>query len=552
MAKMMKRVFAAAVALVVMAAAFVMPAYAEGHIASVLDFNSSLSFDDEMELREQLIHTAGEIDCNIGVMYTDKLYGETPQDYVLRNINERFGENSDSAMFLLCDDPEGYSWVQFTGKADGYNEIAGQILTELTFEDVENGAFAAGKLFGELLTEKVHLEPSADSDISLPTTGKSYAAAIEDTDDIFDSTEELRLEGLLAKAALNAQCNMGIVITEKLSGEPGDVADDYLDKQFGKDSDSIVLLLTTDPDGHDFLTFSNRANERYSGNKKTIFDAVYEGLVHGYSSAVESFCGAFGVDIPEKESSSTGSKFLVRLEDYDNCISESDEGILLKIMQNTADKIECNVGVVISADLGGKGDSEYADDFADESFGYGSDNVVLLLCNDHIHYDWISAYGRGTDLFGHRIDDIFDCIYDELDSYGYASAVEGFCKALVKYGANAGDDHYYDYDDDYDYVFDSEDIETAVTIWVFPLVLALILSITISNGVAKGYTKKTPVSARVYLNSQRKKFLKRSDVFVNEYTTSVRISSGSSSGGGRGGGGGRSRSGRSGGGGRRR
>jgi uncharacterized membrane protein YgcG len=105
-------------------------------------------------------------------------------------------------------------------------------------------------------------------------------------------------------------------------------------------------------------------------------------------------------------------------------------------MQSTAEKIECNVGVVISADLNGKDSRNYADDFADDSFGYGSDNVVLLLCNDQIHFDWISTYGRGTDLYGSNTDRIFDELYAGFDSSGYYAAVVDFCNALQDIGAN--------------------------------------------------------------------------------------------------------------------
>lgn len=553
MVKNIKRVFAAALAAVIMAVSFALPVSAQGCIASVLDFNDSLSFDEEMELREQLTALAGDIDCNIGLMYVSDLYGETPQDYVQRNINERFGEDSDSVLFLLCDDPEGHHWIQFTGRVEQYNGISADLITELLFEDAENGPLAAGKLYGKLLTEKVSPADSAPVSGSTAPAGKSYMAAIEDVDDIFDSEEEDRLGVLLALAALEAQCNMAIIITEKLEDSPGADSNKYLDEKFGVDSDSLVMTLTTNPDGYDYMTFSNSAYDRFSGQKDAIFSVVYDGLVHGYSSAVESFCGYFGVDIPEKESSSSGSRFLVNISDYDNCLSDSDEEDLLQIMQVTADKIECNVGVVISADLGGKDEVEYTDDFADDSFGYGSDNVVMLLCNDHIHYDWISAYGRGTDLFGGRTDDIFDYVYDGLDSYGYREAVEGFCKALERYGANKGNDFYYDYDDDYEYHYDEEDFENFVVVWIIPIIFALITTCIVTSGITKGYTRKAPVSARVYLNSARKKFITRSDVFVNEYTTSVKISSSSSGGGGRrGGGGGRSRSGRSGGGGRRR
>ncbi len=380
------------------------------------------------------------------------------------------------------------------------------------------------------------------------TSSADCKSVIDDRNDIFDSDERTRLCQLLNLAGSEAGCNIGVIISDNIVGEPGQAADDFLDKEFGKNSDSMVLLLTTAEGKFDYLTMSGKAYDRYFSQIDLIYEAVYDGMIYGYSRAIENFCGYFGADVPKTEAS-----YSVKLTDLDNRLSDTEISRLIDTMQETADAVKCNVGAVITADLNGKSESEYADDFADDSFGYGSDNVVLLLCNDHIHTDWISAYGRGTDLFGKRTDDLFDYVYDGLGEDDYYEAVNYFCKGLKKYGANVGDDYYYDYDDDYSYDGSTEDfIENLLIVGFVPLIIAGVITAAIVVNVRKGYTKKKPVSARVYLNSERKKFLRRNDTFVNEYTTSVSVNSSSGGGGRRGGGGGRSRSGRSGGGGRRR
>lgn len=376
-----------------------------------------------------------------------------------------------------------------------------------------------------------------------------YKAFIMDVDDIFTTEVEEELTAILSNTAQSTKCDMGIIIQRDLGGKkPGELTDEILDAVFGKNSDSIVMLLTEDENGFDWISFNGTATDRFSKKQDKIFEAVYTGLSYGYVNAVAEFCGYFGAKdetIPE-----TPSGFQAKLSDLDNCLNDTEERVLLEDMKAAAQAIECHIGVVITADLEGMNETKYADKFADDSFGYGSDNVVLLLCNDHIHTDWISAFGRGTDLFGHRTDRLFDEIYDGLDNHGYYEAVNNFILKLRDYGEGVGDDYYYDYDDDYEY--EETDLVGLFMGYVFPFILGLIIALSITNGVSKGYSKKAPVSARTYMDNNRTRFTERSDVFVREYTTSHTVSSSSGGRGGRSGGGGRSRSGRSGGGGRRR
>ena len=385
----------------------------------------------------------------------------------------------------------------------------------------------------------------------------NWSVLIEDPGNALADDEKNELVTFLKQAAQNTHCNIGIIIDDTLDGEhPGQVANDFLDANFGYDSDSMVLLLTTDPDGFDYIAFSGAAYSKYNSKQPKIFEALYDGLSHGgYAKGIKGFCSFFGVETDDK----TETDFLVKLIDEDNCLTDTEEELLLATMQVTADQIQCNVGVVITADLNGKSESLYADDFADSSFGYGSDNVVLLLCNDHIHTDWISAYGRGTDLFGNRIDAIFDRVYDGLDSSGYKKAIDSFCSALNYYGADAGDDFYYDYDDDYVYHRQKSIVELILE-YIFGwrgIMTAIVLVFTIFNtkAIIRRYSQKKTISARRYMENERTNIYARTDNYIREFTTSHTINSssgGGHSGGSRGGGGGRSRSGRSGGGGRRR
>lgn len=136
-------------------------------------------------------------------------------------------------------------------------------------------------------------------------------------------------------------------------------------------------------------------------------------------------------------------------------------------------------------------------------------------------------------MYNPRLDDIFDAVYDGLDSSGgdnYYAAVTNYCAYLRSH----------------DSVPPKVDINIG---HVGGVIVALIIAVCVANSQAAKYKKRAPVSARRYMDGSLTRFTQRGDVFVREYTTSHRISS-SSSGGSRHSGGGGHRSG--GGGGRRR
>lgn len=240
------------------------------------------------------------------------------------------------------------------------------------------------------------------------------------------------------------------------------------------------------------------------------------------------WCAAF-VSVP----AAADSIYKVALADLDNCIPDGDEAELIQYMQRAADKIECNIGVVITADLNGKTDVQYSEGFLNDNFGRGSSSAVLMLLNTYDnpkydgYYDRISLDGRGYDYYDDKANRIFDSVYDGLDSSGFAEAVREFCDALIKYKGSSGGG----------YAGSSDDNDGSYTMYVGALVVGLILSLIITNNVASKYKRKAPVSAMNYLDKNRTALTRKTDVFVREYT---RTYTNSSSSGGHGGGGGHS------------
>lgn len=256
------------------------------------------------------------------------------------------------------------------------------------------------------------------------------------------------------------------------------------------------------------------------------------------------------------------SSYDISLEDLDDCLTAYEEDKLEAIMQTSADKIKCNIGIVITADLEGRTGKGFADKYSDDKFGKDSDSIVLLLLNRHdkpeykdatVYRDWISTDGRARDLYDDHIDGILDKTYRGLDNdfpggepehkyevytttnYGegyfntdsvqFYMAGKYFCKALVSYKNPISR-----FFNNVVYFFAS-----------YPLfaVIMLIIPIFIMAGAVKStvskYTKKAPISASQYIDKSHFKVKREVDRFVREYTTSVTVSS-SSRGGGHGGG----------------
>lgn len=253
----------------------------------------------------------------------------------------------------------------------------------------------------------------------------------------------------------------------------------------------------------------------------------------------------------------------ISLDDLDDCLTSYEERELKEIMQKTADKINCNIGIVITADLEGRTGSSYADNYSDDKFGYGSDSVVLLLLNRHdnpeykndtIYCDWISTDGRARNLYDNHINGIFKKTYRGLDNtfigsepehkkdvytstnYGtdyvtqdsiqFFMAGKYFCKALVTYK------------NPFTRFWDNA-IQFAVSNFMFTLAgfaITIVVTVSVVKSNVSKYKKKKPLSAAKYIDKNHFVVKRQVDQFVREYTTSVTVSS--SHGGGRSGGGG--------------
>ncbi|MBD5128499.1 MAG: TPM domain-containing protein [Ruminococcaceae bacterium] len=248
----------------------------------------------------------------------------------------------------------------------------------------------------------------------------------------------------------------------------------------------------------------------------------------------------------------TDGSFSAALADLDDCLTDEQEYDLRQLMQETADKASCNVGIVITRDLNGMSDVKFADEFGDAAFGNGSSFVVLMLLNTYdnpayaSYEDRISTSGMGRNKYDSHINAMFNKVYDGLDSSGFYAACRNFCSVAERYGSGSGGTA--------SLMVDDKLISTIFGGSTIGLVIATILTVVIVSSVVRSYKKRAPISAANYLDQSRTRITRQVDRFVREYTTSHVVSSssgGGHSGGHHGGGGGSHRSGGHGGGGGR-
>lgn len=384
--------------------------------------------------------------------------------------------------------------------------------------------------------------------------GQMTYGVVVDERNVFTSDEETELNQLLQSTSLKIDMNVAVLIVDVIRTDEQQTCDEFLNTYFGSDSDSIMLMIAEEGTGYsDWVSYTNRARTVFKPQLDHIFDAVYYGLDSGsstnYYAAVEQFCSYLVKNKDGYVGDVTGGiSYQTCLEDYQNALSSSEKSELLGEMQSTADKIGANIGVVLTNGIGSGNERQYTDDFLDDRFGYDSSSIVLMLVRAGTgEQDWISCSNHANDIYGSRTDRIFDAVYDGLDSGGgdnYPAAIRKFCTYL--------EDHPLAYSGD-----SSLDDGISFHVSMGNLIgvgIALAIALMVVNGMAAGYKKKNPVSARAYIESNMTKFTMRRDMFIREYTTSHRVSSsssGGSHGGGHSGGGGHSRSGGHGGGGGR-
>lgn len=371
--------------------------------------------------------------------------------------------------------------------------------------------------------------------LALPARAEAYTALLIDEIGFLTTVETQEVYERMQEAAQNAQCNIILNIGENLTADTERAhTEKLIDTGFGAESDSVALFLATNTqhDYDDWLSASGRCGGLVGENSREVLTAVYGGLDSGgWKGAALAYCDKVE-ELMTGGSSAAESSYTARLSDLQGVLSESDRESLTETMRQTANDIGCNVGVVITDDLGGKSDQGYADDFRDNSFGVYAHSAVFLFNNDRTNMeyaDWISVFGRGQEMYENHINDIYKRVYDILGDDNYYGAINAFCEALNDYSKNTSGGSAGHYTFEY-HSSDHANDHNIISMFVAPTVFAVLITLVIMCFLSAGYKRKKPVSAAVYCDAQRTRITGRSDVFLRQFTTCISTSSHHSSG----------------------
>lgn len=395
----------------------------------------------------------------------------------------------------------------------------------------------------------------------------TYEIYLEDIDDVLTPEQWESLYTLMRTTADTARCNLGIYVTNDLRDFDSikDYAEDALENHFG-DNALVMVYYKQEREGQSPKYYSTiaaigNAKKIYGNHSLELSTAVTStAIASGDAAAIKKFCErlteygekTYGSYNPNQYLNSSydpdqyhnsddrilikGDKYKAALADYDDCLTKTQEEFLLNYMETTARKVKCNVGIVITRDIGNQTDVQYVESFLDDNFGITSNSVVLLLLNTHdnpkytFYKDRISLSGKAEGKFQRHVDDIFDETYYALDKNGasvdtnFDSACLAFCDSVRMYG--------------------SFSFSRFLLIFVhnpgavlLALVFGFMTSLIVTSATVSKYKKKKPISAAQYIDRRTVNVTFRRDDFIREYTTSVRVSSGSHHGGHHGGGG---------------
>ncbi len=129
----------------------------------------------------------------------------------------------------------------------------------------------------------------------------------------------------------------------------------------------------------------------------------------------------------------------IKVYDYADLFSSSDETLLSKKANEIADRQNMDFAIVTTYDVEGKSSMAYADDFFDHNgFGFGSmKSGMLLLINMEYREVWISTTGEAIDLFNDRdIEHLLDVMENDLKIGDYFNAASGFLSAADEHITN--------------------------------------------------------------------------------------------------------------------
>ena len=120
---------------------------------------------------------------------------------------------------------------------------------------------------------------------------------------------------------------------------------------------------------------------------------------------------------------------LAFLHDIDDSLTAEEEEKLIFTVSKAAEKIEMNVGVLITNKIDSTDFTEiieYSENYFAETCGEGADGIMLMI-NNSTYLNWIATSGKGTDVYLPYSAEIMTNISESFTAGDFYSSVEIFC-----------------------------------------------------------------------------------------------------------------------------
>ena len=260
---------------------------ADTYYASLDDYDDVLTDEEEADVLELLQNAADSAHYNIGVVITDELGGRTDREYAEYYLDINFGRTGDSVVLMILNTHGKAAYNSYTDRISlcGKPERKLQDKVETVFNNFYDtlGKSGYAAAFGTFANDVVNYSGNGTSDLS--ETADGYRAVLDDLDECLTPIEETGLLKAMREAAEDANCHIGIIITNDLEGKSDrKFADDYLDQTFGTGSTAVVLMLLNSHGNPAYENYTDRIStsgegrDKYDANINKMFDMVYDKL----------------------------------------------------------------------------------------------------------------------------------------------------------------------------------------------------------------------------------------------------------------------------------
>ena len=267
---------------------------------------------------------------------------------------------------------------------------------------------------------------------AVSVSAKSGSDLLVDQAKVLTTTENEEVSKLLNQVSDKVDFDVAVLTVASLDGNQSgeDYAEDFYEKNDygrGKTHDGVMMLLVVD-DSQCVLyssgTCARSIDDSVLQEEYDASDCNYVALMRSYAIRVANRMGKQETTDNFMNLSGQSTSLLV---DGANLLNTAEKSELLTLLNETSDKLNCDIVVVTTPSLGQRNAMTFADDFYDQN-GYGrgengEDGVLLLISMDERAW-WVSTCGKCIEWVDAYA--VGDRIGSDLSGGYYADAFKGY------------------------------------------------------------------------------------------------------------------------------